>query len=240
MTRLDKAMKAFFWRLKQRQHPGCPRFQGRNRYNSFTYPGGAGWKLTVTKEPQGKKKGKALLHLSKIGEGRVVLHRPLEGRIKTVTVKQETGQWYIVVSCEIAEPEKLPISSEEVGIDLGVTHLATLSTGEMIEHPRHYRRGQKTRARCQVVLSRKKKGSHRREKARRLIGKAHRKIRNQRRDFLHKQSRKLVNRYHLLVFEDLKPGNLTRRPKPKQDENGTYLPNGAAAKGGTRPTSATV
>jgi putative transposase len=132
----------------------------------------------------------------------------------------------------VPEPEKLPVSYEDVGIDLGVTHLATLSTGEMIEHPRCYRHAQKVLKRRQQALSRKKKGSHRRERTKRLIGKAHRKIARQRKDFLHKQSRKLVNRYQVLVFEDIQIGNLTRKPKPKQDENGNYLPNGAAAKGG--------
>jgi transposase len=127
----------------------------------------------------------------------------------------------------------LPLSYENVGIDLGVTHLATLSNGEMIEHPRYYRRAKKTLEKRQQALSRKKKGSHRRDRAKKLIGKAHRKIADQRRDFHHKQSRKLVNRYQVIVFEDLQIANLVKRPKVKQDEEtGQHLPNGAAAKGG--------
>lgn len=233
MLRLKKAFDHFFRRLANGQTPGFPRFQGRNRYCSFTYPDGAGWKLAITQEPEGKRKGKGVLHLSKIGNVRVVLHRPLEGTIKTVTIKHEVGQWYAVFSCEVPEPEKLPVSCEDVGIDLGVTHLATLSDGTFIEHPRYLRRGKKVLERRQQVLSRKKKGSHRREKAKRLVGKAHRKIKNQRRDFLHKESRNLVNRYQLIVFEDIQTSNLTRKPKPKQNEQtGHYLPNGAAAKGG--------
>jgi len=142
-------------------------------------------------------------------------------------------EWYVVFSCEVEAPEKLPVSYEDVGIDLGVSHLATLSNGKMIEHPRHYRRGEKQLARCQQVLSRKKKGSHRRKKAGRAVAKAHRKIARQRRDFLHKASRKLVNTYQVIVFEDIQIGNLTKKPKPKKDEaTGQYLPNGAASKGG--------
>ena len=233
MLRLEKAMQAFFRRIREGQTPGFPRFQGRNRYCSFTYPDGAGWKLAISKEPEGKHKGKAVLHLSKIGEVRVVLHRPLEGKIKTCTIKHEVGQWYAVFSCEVPGPEKVSVSYEDVGIDLGVTHLATLSDGTFIEHPRCSRRGEKVLERRQQALSRKKRGSHRREKAKRLVGKAHRKIKNQRRDFLHKESRKLVNRYQLIVFEDIQTSNLVRKPKPKQDEaTGQYLPNGAAAKGG--------
>jgi transposase len=112
-----------------------------------------------------------------------------------------------------------------VGIDLGVTHLATLSNGEMIEHPRYYRKAQKTLEKRQQALSRKKRGSHRRNKARQDVAKAHRKIARQRKDFQHKASRQLVDRYQVLVFEDIKTSHLSRKPKPKQDENGKYLPN---------------
>jgi putative transposase len=102
----------------------------------------------------------------------------------------------------------------------------------MIEHPRYYRKAQKVLEQRQQALSRKKRGSHRRDKARKAVAKAHRKIARQRKDFQQKAAKKLVERYQVLVFEDIQTGNLTRKPKPKQDENGTYLPNGASAKGG--------
>jgi putative transposase len=96
-----------------------------------------------------------------------------------------------------------------------------------------YRKAEKRLQKLQQALSRKKRESHRRTKAVKVVTKAHRKIRNQRQDFLHKQSRKLVNRYQIIVFEDLQTANLTKAPKPKQDEEtGEYLPNGAAAKAG--------
>jgi putative transposase len=227
LRRLDKAFQNFFRRCKNGENPGYPRFQGRNRYDSFTYPDGAGWKFDGH-----------YLHLTKIGSAKVKLHRPLIGKIKTVTIKREVDQWYVTFSCELPEPKKLPLSYEDVGIDLGVTHLATLSNGEMIEHPRYYRKAQKMLEKRQQALSCKKSKNnkeckgHRREKARKQIGKAYRKVANQRRDFLQKESRKLVDRYQVLVFEDIKTSNVTRKPKPKQDENGKYLPNGAAAKGG--------
>jgi putative transposase len=229
ILRVERAFQNFFRRLENGQTPGYPRFQGKNRYNSFTYPDGAGWKLTV--EEQGKKI-KGMLTLSKIGTAKVTMHRKIEGKIKTVTIKREVDEWYVVFSCEVEAPEKLPLSYEDVGIDLGVTHLATLSNGKMIEHPKHYRRGEKVLARRQQAVSRKKVGSYRRKRAGKLVGKAHRKIARQRRDFSHKQSRKVVNTYQVIVFEDIQIGNLTKKPKPKQDENGTYLPNGASAKGG--------
>lgn len=221
LNRLKKAFDNFFRRCKAGENPGYPRFQGRNRYDSFTYPDGAGWKFDGQ-----------YLHLTKIGKAKVKLHRPLEGKIKTITVKREVDEWYVTFSCEVEEPEKLPVSSEDVGIDLGVTHLATFSNGEMIEHPRYYRKAQKTLEKRQQSLSKKKRGSHRREKARKLVAQAHRKIARQRKDFQHKASRMLIDRYQVIVFEDIKASNLTRKPKAKQDENGKYLPNGASAKGG--------
>jgi putative transposase len=222
LRRLDKAFQNFFRRVRNGQEPGYPRFKGRDRYDSFTYPDGAGWKFDGDK-----------LHLSKIGKAKVRLHRPLEGKIKTVTIKKEVNHWYVTFSCEGADAENLPLSYEDVGIDLGVSHLATLSNGEMVEHPRYLRKGKATLKRRQQSLARKKRGSHRRDKAKKLIGKAHRKIANQRRDFLHKESRKLVDRYQVIVFEDIQTANLTKKPKAKKDETTEqYLPNGAAAKGG--------
>ncbi len=111
-------------------------------------------------------------------------------------------------------------------------HFATLSTGETIENPRFFRQGEKKREQLQQSLAKKKRGSHRRQKAVQKVAKAHRKIRNQRADFLHKESRKLVNAYGVIVFEELQPCTMSRRAKPKQDENGTYLPNGGSAKSG--------
>lgn len=220
LLRLERAFKAFFRRVKAGEKPGYPRFQGRNRYHSFTYPQG-GYTLS--------EKG---VTLSKIGSIKIKLHRPMEGTIKTCTIKYEAGQWYAVFSCECEAPEPLPVSEEEVGIDLGLLHFAALSDGSFIDNPRYYRKAEKTLERRQQALSRKKRGSHRREKARRLVAKAHRKIRNQRRDFLQKQANKLVKQYQTIVFEDLQTENLVKRPKPKQDENGKYLPNGASAKAG--------
>ncbi len=221
LLRLKRAFDAFFRRVENGEEPGYPRFQGRNRYNSFTYPQG-GYSLTHDSR----------LCLSKIGSIKITLHRPMEGTIKTCTVTYEAGQWYAVFSCEAAQPEPLPPVESEVGIDLGVTHFAALSDGTFIENPRHYRRAQKKLSQLQQALSRKKRGSHRREKARKAVAKAHRKIANQRRDFHHKQSKQLVQEHQTIVFEELEITNVSKRAKPKQDENGSYLPNGAAAKSG--------
>jgi putative transposase len=225
LLRLDKAFKAFFRRIKSGEDPGYPRFQGRNRYDSFTYPQG-GSSLDVREK-------RATLTLSKIGPLKIKLHRPMIGAIKTCTVKYEAGQWYAVFACEVEQPEPLPPVESEIGIDLGVTHFAALSDETFIESPRSYRKAQVDLKRKQQALARKKRGSHRREKARKLVAKCHRKVRNQRSDFHHKQAKKLVQEHSVIVFEDLQLTNLVKHAKPKQDAGtGQYLPNGASAKSG--------
>jgi len=220
LRRVKKAFDNFFRRCKNGEEPGYPRFQGKNRYDSFCYPQG-GYSLTYDHR----------VCLSKVGCIKVKLHRQLKGTIKTCTIKREGDAWYVVFACEV-EHEPLQENAEAVGIDLGLLHFATLSDGSTIENPRYYRKAEQRLERLQQALSRKKRGSHRRKKAVKQVAKSHRKVSNQRRDFLHKQSRNLVNSYGTIVFEELQPANMSKRPKPKQDEKGTYLPNGAAAKGG--------
>jgi len=146
---------------------------------------------------------------------------------------REGEHFYAVFTCEIGKSEPLPTSDEDVGIDLGVMHFAALSSGSFIDHPRYFRKAEKKLASAQQALSRKKRGSHRRKKAVQRVAKGHRKIANQRKDFHHKASRALVNQYQVIVFEDLRVKNLTKRAKPKQDkETGQYVPNGASAKAG--------
>ena len=231
--RLKRAYDNFFRRVQNGEQPGYPRFQGRNRYDSFCYPDGAGWKLEAKGRPANKKgMVRVNLRLTKIGTVKLHLHRNLEGTIKTLTIKREGEHWYAIFTSEIGEPEPLEVTYEDVGIDLGLTHFAALSNGEFIDHPRYVRKSEKKLAKAQQALSRKKRGSHRSKKAARTVAKCHRKIANQRKDFHHKAARKLVNRYQVMIFEDLQVHNLTKAPAPKQDEDGKYLPNGAAAKAG--------
>ncbi len=222
LLRLKRAFDGFFRRQASGENPGFPRFHGRNRYNSFTYPQAGGFSLTADSR----------VCLAKIGSIKIKLHRQMQGTPKTCTIKYEAGQWYAVFSCEVEQSEPLPPVESEVGIDLGITHFAALSDGTFIESPSYYRRAQKKVERLQQALSRKKRGSHRREKARKAVARAHRKIANQRRDFHHKQAKHLIKQHQTIVFEELEITNVSKRAKPKQDEHGTYLPNGAAAKSG--------
>jgi putative transposase len=188
LRRLDKAFAAFFRRLKHGEQPGYPRFQGSNRYDSFTYPQSG---FALAHPCQSEQQRYAVLTLSKIGDLKVRVHRPMVGQVKTCTVKRDVNHWYVTFSCDVEE-EPLPPCEEAVGIDLGLLHFATLSTGETIENPRPYRRGQKRIALLQQAKDRKKKGSHRRKRAALALAKAHRKVRNQRNDFHHKAAHSQV------------------------------------------------
>ncbi len=221
LHRVEKAFDAFFRRVKCGQTPGYPRYQSRSQYDSFCFPDHSGWKLTGNQ-----------LHITGIGTIKVKLHREIVGNVKTCTIKREGEHWYVVLAAEVQAQPRLPYTDLAVGIDMGLLHFATLSTEDTIEAPRFFRGSQKKLATAQQALARKKRGSKRRKKAVKRAATCHRKVRRQRQDFHHKQSRILVDCYEMIVFEKLKSSNMSRRPKPKQDSEGKFLPNGAAAKGG--------
>ncbi len=190
LKRLERSFRNFFNGF------GYPRFQGRNRYNSFTYPQSG---FTI-------ENGK--LNLSKIGSVKIILHREIEGKIKTCTIKKEIDQWYVSFSCEIEKPI-IPVEIKiEMGVDVGLSSLITLSNGRQIEPPQFLREKEKKLTQEQRRLNRKKKGSGKRNKQKVRVAKVHRKIRSQRTDFAHKISRKLVDTYDRIVFEDLQIKNM--------------------------------
>lgn len=203
IERVDKAFQGFFRRVKAGQKAGYPRFRGQGRYDSFTFPqaGTTGVKL--------QEGGKRVL-LYGIGSVKMKLHRPLEGKLKTATVKREGEHWYIVLVCE-TEPKPLPENRAAVGIDLGTNpHFLVTSEGEMVEAPRYFQKAQAKLAAAQRSLARKKRGSNRRSLARKRVTNLHRKVANQRKDFHHKTARRLVNNYGTIVHEDLNILGLAR------------------------------
>ena len=193
LRRLDKSFKAFFRRVKAGENPGFPRFKGGGWYKSFTYPdAGTGYKINGSK-----------LVLSKIGSIRIFKHREVEGKLKTCTIKKDhLGHWYATLVSEIEDVPKIE-PQKAVGVDVGLKSLVALSTGETIEYPRYYVRAEQKLASVQRDLSRKKKGSSNRRKARIKVARLHQKIQNRRDEFLHQVSRKLVDSADLIVFENL-------------------------------------
>ena len=190
LRRLDKTYQAFFARVQRGQKAGFPRFKGRNRYDSFTYPQ-SGFALG------------AKLQLSKIGNLKIKQHRDMEGEIKTLTIRREAGCWYACFSVQY-EPTRLPHSSNHIGIDVGLEAFATLSDGTRIENHRYYKTAQAKLGRAQrKVARRQNKKSQRRHKAILLLQKAHRHVANQRKDFQHKLSTQLVQNFGTIAVEDL-------------------------------------
>ena len=202
ILRVDKSFQNFFRRLKNNEKPGYPRFKGKGWYDSFTYPQ-SGFSLSDN------KKGYQRLKLSKIGNIKVKLHRCIKGTIKTCTIKREVDKWYVCFACEV-EPEILPKTGKAVGIDVGIEKFAALSDGTIVENPRYLRKSEAKLKREQRKLSRKKKGSNSRKKQKHRLSKLHCKIKNQRNDFLHKESCKLVTNYDVIVFEDLRIKNMVK------------------------------
>jgi len=192
-TRVDLALQHFFRRMRESgENPGYPRFRGADRYDSFTYPQ-SGFKLTSDER----------LYLSKIGNVKIRLHRPIEGKIKTLTVRRDAlGNWYACFSCEV-ESIPLPPVPNVIGIDLGLEKFATLSTGEMIANPRFFRKDEKALAKAQRKLSKCEKGTPEHTRCKRVIQHIHQRIANRRADFAHKLSRRLVDEFQIVVFEDL-------------------------------------
>jgi putative transposase len=202
VLRVDKAFQNFFRRVKTNEKPGYPRFKGRGWYDSFTYPQ-SGFSLSDN------RKGNQKLRLSKIGKVKVRLHRAIKGNIKTCTIKRELNNWYVCFSCEI-EPEILPKTYKDAGIDVGIEKFAALSDGTLINNPQFLRESEAKLKHEQRKLSRKKKGSNSRRKQRDKLVKLHCKIKNRRNDFLHIESRKLVRSYDVIVFEDLRIKNMLK------------------------------
>ncbi|WP_027894330.1 RNA-guided endonuclease InsQ/TnpB family protein [Calidithermus chliarophilus] len=201
VERVDKAFQGFFRRVKAGEKPGYPRFKGKERYDSFTFPQANQTGVKV-------QDGRVLLY--GIGSVKCKFHRPIQGAIKTATLKREGEHWYIVFVCEV-EPQPLPGNQEAIGIDLGTNpNFLITSDGEMVQAPRYFHKAQAKLAAAQRSLARKKRGSNRRKQARRRVAKLHRKIANQRKDFHHKTARKLVNTYGTIVHEDLNVLGLAR------------------------------
>jgi len=191
LERLDEAYQSFFRRVKKGEKAGFPRFKGRNRYNSFTYPQ-SGFKIEGS-----------FLTLSKIGKIRINCHRAIKGQVKTCLIIHKNGQFFVCFSCEVEVRKPKTSSSHAVGIDLGVKHLAITSEGTFYENPKHLHHLEHKLKKQQRLVSKKKRGSNRRKKAVYQLAKLHEHIANKRKDTAHKITKKLVDSYDLLVFENL-------------------------------------
>lgn len=194
--RISFAFDNFYSRVKKGEKPGFPRFKGKNKYNSITYPQ-SGFSL-------GEK-----LYLSKIGKLSIVQHRAIEGKIKTLTVRQTpTGKWFATFCVEQDKKKSVRNDFVMAGIDLGLCHFYADSFGNIVDNPRCLRKSEQKLAFAQKEHSRKKKGGKNRLKSRLKVALVHEKISNQRKDFLHKKSRQLTRLYSVIAVEDLSIKNM--------------------------------
>jgi putative transposase len=195
-VRIDLAFQAYFRRVRTGETPGYPRFRGKGRYVSVTYP----------QVPVGCKLDAEVrrLRLHGIGEVKILLHRPLEGSPKTATVtRSSTGKWYVCFSCECPEPSPLPPTGQQVGIDVGLKTFATLSTGDEVANPRFFRREERALAKVQRRLSKEENGTPERARRRKVVARVHERIAWRRGDFTHQHSRHIVDQFDLIAVEDL-------------------------------------
>lgn len=214
LKRLDRAYQNFFRRVKAgTEKAGFPRFKGTGRYRSFCYPhwGTAVHILNAANPAESRKSH--LLHLSKIGDIAIRLHRPLQGTPKTCTITHKADGWYATIACEV-EPEPLPATGREVGVDVGLENFATFSDDTpVIPNSQPLQQAQASLRKSQKRLERRtrrdKNGkllpcqSRRRDKAKTLLAKAHQRVARARLDFIHKIVHDLLARYDTLYIEKL-------------------------------------
>lgn len=199
---LDKAFQAFFRRLKAGQKPGYPRFKKRGKAKpSFTFGDTSG----LAKCIRGRK-----IMLPRIGLVRIAERHPRipDGRPLSITVSYVGERWWASVCYEVADVQVALNGQPAVGVDLGLTHFATLSTGEKIESPQPLRKAQRRLKRLQRSLSRSQKASRRRERKRRALARAHARVRNIRQTFLHNLTARLAKNHGHVVIEDLSVRNM--------------------------------
>lgn len=202
---LDAAFQNFFRRVKKGEKPGYPRFKSKkNRHKSYKSKC-VGTNIKVL--------GNAV-QLPKLGLVKCRISKEVRGRILSATVSQNpSGKYFVALCCTDVEMEPLPSTGAVVGLDMGLKSFAITSDG--VEYPNHKYLSKSARklARLQRQLSRKSKGSHRREKARVKVARLQEHIANQRQDTLHKLSTDLVRQYDLISIEDLAPKNMVKNHK---------------------------
>ncbi|MGX2993072.1 RNA-guided endonuclease InsQ/TnpB family protein [Streptomyces sp. JNUCC 64] len=230
LRRLDKAFQAFFRRVRTGLTPGYPRFKGAGHFDTVTFPkdgDGCRWDSTPH-DPQTR------VRLQGVGHVRVHRHRPVQGRVKTISVKREGDRWYTILVCDNVPAEPLPPAGAIVGIDMGIAHFLTTSDGEHVANPRFLQAAANELAEAQRHLATFPRRTRAHRAAARKVARLHARIRRQRADFHHKTARALITGHDVIAHERLNTAGMTKSPAPKADPGrpGSFLPNGAAAKAG--------
>lgn len=196
LRRVDLAFKRFFQRARAKETPGYPRAKSPGQYKSFTVKRARDFRVAWNGASRhGRLSFKGLAGL------KVRMHRPLpaDSAVRRVMIKRESsGRWYAIFGwdTEVREAtEEVPRPKEEVGLHPGLVAYLSADHGEVYQPHRSFERHHRSLARQQRRLARRKKDSGRRERQRVLVAKQHERIRNSRKDFQHKLSREIVDRY---------------------------------------------
>jgi putative transposase len=191
--RISDAFNSFFRRVKNKENPGYPKFHKRIFYKSITFP-------QYRSELYFSR-----LYVKDIGMIKMIKHREIEGNIKTLIIIKEGFQWFAVFSCNncLTEDSMKEFKSEVEGLDVGIKKFLSCSDGREFDNHKFLKRSEKKLAKLQKILSKKKKGSKNRLKARIKVNKLHMKIKRQRKDFNMKLARKLSIEIKNIGIEDL-------------------------------------
>ena len=229
VKRVGKAFDRFIKGDKNGKRSGKPRFKGKNRYRTFAYP------QAKSDWVEGNR-----VKLPKIGAVKFIQHRPLpEGfTLKTVLLTLKADGWYVTFSLQDKSiPEQpvidiKPTEANSIGVDAGLEYFIACSDGTLKTPPKFYRQAENKLTTLQVKRDARAKGSKPRRKLNERIAKLHQRIARQRQQWHFETAQELIDKADVIFVEDLKVSNMTRRNQPKQGDDGTFLPNGQAAKSG--------
>src|SRR4051794_18476955 len=212
LRRLDKAFAGFFRRLKAGQKAGFPRFRGKDRWHAAEFRVGDG--LTL-------RKGGRFTVVGVPGQIKVRWHRPLPSEPKAAILTRQAGKWYVV--CQVEVPDAEPRADfSPVGIDLGLSSLVALSTGETVPTPQLTKGAAKGLRRRQRALARCRPRSGVRAKRKAALARYQAKVADRRRDFLHKLSAGLTCRFSHVAMEDLNTKGLAHGMLAKSVHNAAW------------------
>ena len=199
---LDAAFQNFFRRVKQGEKPGYPRFKSKHDHRQSYKSKCVGTNIKILDKA---------VQLPKLGRVKCRISREVKGRVLSATVSRNpSGKYFVALCCTGVEIEPLPSTGAAVGLDMGVKSFAVTSNGMEYPNRKYLSKSEKRLARLQRQLSRKSKGSNRRDKARLQVARLHEHIANQRQDMLHKLSSEIIRQNDIICIEDLTPKNMVK------------------------------
>nr|WP_033374001.1 RNA-guided endonuclease TnpB family protein [Spirulina subsalsa] len=229
VKRVGKAFDRFVKGDKNGKRSGKPRFKGKNRYRTFTYP---------QAKPDWIDGNR--IKLPKIGAVKFIQHRSLPDgfALKTVSITLKADGWYVTFSLEDKSvPSQLVETivttvANSIGVDAGLEYFMACSDGTMKPPPKFYRQAEDKLAKLQSKRDERGLGSKSRRKLNERIAKLHQRIARQRKQWHFETAQELLDKAEVIFVEEIKVSNMSRRNKPKQGEDGVFLPNGQSAKSG--------